>query len=66
MSTLIVKPQNLSELDLLVALLKKMQIQVTVLEEEEKEDLAPSFLMQEADRDDKVSRESIFAKLRPQ
>jgi hypothetical protein len=43
-----------------------MQIQVTVLEEEEKEDLALSFLMQEADRDDKVSRESIFAKLRPQ
>lgn len=64
MSTLVITPQNKSELDLLIALLKKMQIHVAVIDEDEKEDMGLVLLMKEADRTDKVSRESIIAKLK--
>jgi len=63
MSTLVLTPQNKSELDLLIALLKRMQISVAIIDEEERGNLGLSLLMKEADRSDKVSRESIIAKL---
>ena len=61
---MVITPKNKSEMKLLSDLFKRMQIQSQLISEEIKEDLGLAMMMNEADRTEKVSRESIMAKLR--
>ncbi|WP_138483648.1 hypothetical protein [Dyadobacter bucti] len=63
MESIIVTPKNQEEFRLLTDLLAKMDISSKVLSEEEKEDTGLGILLQEADRNEKVSREEIMNKL---
>lgn len=63
MESIIVTPKNQEEFRLLTDLLAKMDISSKVLSEEEKEDIGLGILLQEADRNEKVSREEIMNKL---
>ncbi|WP_439583898.1 hypothetical protein [Dyadobacter bucti] len=64
MESIIVTPKNQEEFRLLTDLLAKMDISSKVLSEEEKEDTGLGILLQEADRNEKVSREEIMNKLK--
>lgn len=64
MTSMVITPKNKSEMKLLSDLFKRMQIQSQLISEEIKEDLGLATMMHEADRNEKVSRESIMAKLR--
>ena len=64
MTSMVITPKNKSEMKLLSDLFKRMQIQSQLISEEIKEDLGLAMMMNEADRTEKVSRESIMAKLR--
>lgn len=64
MESIIVTPKNQEEFRLLTDLLAKMDISSKVLSEEEKEDIGLGILLQEADRNEKVSREEIMNKLK--
>lgn len=64
MESIIVTPKNQEEFRLLTDLLAKMNISSKVLSEEEKEDIGLGILLQEADRNEKVSREEIMNKLK--
>lgn len=64
MSSILIQPKDAMEFQLLTALLSKMKIASTILSEEEWEDWGLSLLMNDVDRSDKVSRESVMAKLR--
>lgn len=63
MDTLIVSPKTAEDLKILTDLLHRLGISVLRLSEEEKEDLGLAILMQEANRDDKVSRDEVMKKL---
>jgi hypothetical protein len=63
MASLFVTTKDATELKLIQSMLKKMRVSSKVLSESEKEDLALGYLMSEADRSKKVSRESIMKKL---
>lgn len=63
MNSLLITPKNAQEFQLLTDLFSKMKIKTKVLSIEEKEDLGLSILMQDADRTERVSRESIMEKL---
>ncbi len=62
MGAILISPQSIEEQQLLLDLLKRMGISARVLSEEE-EDKALSILMDEADVEDKVSRDEIMQKL---
>lgn len=64
MNSILIQPKDAVEFQLLTALLSKMKIASTILSEEEWEDWGLSLLMNDVDRSDKVSRESVMAKLR--
>ena len=64
MDRVIVKPNNAEELQFLVTLLKKLDIDSQVMNEEELEDLGLLLAMKEADRNERVSDDAIMAKLR--
>ncbi|MDP2208642.1 MAG: hypothetical protein Q8K98_07690 [Bacteroidota bacterium] len=64
MKSIVISPKNDSELTFVSTLLKKLSIPTKVLSEEEIEDLGLSILMREADRNKKVSRETIMRKLK--
>ena len=66
MQTLIVKTKDKEELQLISDLLKKMHVETKLLSTEESEDLGLINLMKQADRTQKVSRETIMQKLSPQ
>lgn len=63
MASLLIAPKNQAELKLIQSLLDRMHISSKVLSENEKEDFALGYLMSQADRSKKVSRESIMKKL---
>lgn len=64
MKAIVISPENMSDLQFISKLLKKLSIPAKVLSSEEMEDLGMSLLMNEADRTKKVSRDSIMKKLR--
>ena len=63
MKSIVITPKNARELKFVSELLEKLGITSRVLDEEEKEDLGMSILMDEVDRNVKVSREEIMKKL---
>ena len=64
MNQMVITPRNKSEMKLVSDLLKKMQIQTQIVSEEIQGDLGLALMMKEVDRNEKVSEESIMAKLR--
>ncbi len=63
MNSIIITPRNKSEEKLLADLFRKMGIGTKVLSAEEKEDMGLARLMAQADRKQKVSRDTIVKKL---
>ena len=63
MKSIIVTPKDTNEFKFLTGLLHKLKISARELTEGEIEDFGLSFLMKQADRSKKVSRESIVKKL---
>ncbi len=63
MQSLLITPKDGAELELLSALLSRMNITTTVIDDDDKEDIGLGILMQEANRNEQVSRESIFKAL---
>lgn len=63
MQNIIIKPKNKKEFDLLNELLKKMQVQTKILNEEKIENLGLVELLKEVDRTQKVSKSKIMSKL---
>ncbi len=63
MNTLLVSPKNAKEFQLISDLFSKMKIKTKQLSLEEKEDLYLGQLMLEADRTEKVSKETIMKTL---
>ncbi len=63
MASLLVATKDRSELKLIQSMLNKMRVPSKVLSESEKEDFALGYMMSQADRGKKVSRESIMKKL---
>ena len=63
MKSIVITPKNARELKFVSELLEKLGITSRVLGEEEKEDLGMSILMDEVDRNVKVTREEIMKKL---
>lgn len=64
MDTLIVSPKTPEDLKILTDLLNRLGIAVLRLNEEEKEDLGLAILMQEANREEKATRDEVMKKLR--
>lgn len=62
MGAILVSPQSIEEQQFLLELLKRMGISARILSEAD-EDQALGILMQEADIQDKVSRDEIIQKL---
>lgn len=63
MQSLLIISKDEAELELLSALLARLNIAITVLTEDDQEDMGLGILMQEADRSEHVSRESVFKEL---
>ncbi len=63
MTSLIVTPSTPDELELLTALLAKMNISAKFFTDEEKEDFALGMLIMQAADDPEVSREDVMRKL---
>ncbi len=63
MESLVITPDNSEDLSMLKRLLDKLHFPVRVLTDEEKEDIGLGILMMEADRNERVPREEIMAKL---
>lgn len=63
MQSLLITPKDGAELELLSALLARLNIPTTVIAEDDKEDIGLGILLQEANRSEHVSRESIFKAL---
>jgi len=59
MDALLIQPENKGDLDLLLKLLEKMNIEVSKLSEEELEDFGMAYLMKKGDRT-KVSEKAIY------
>jgi hypothetical protein len=64
MESILITPSNQDEFSLITHLLERMKIKSKVLSLEEKEDYGLSILMSKADREKKVSRDSIMKKLK--
>ena len=64
MTSMVITPRNKSEMKLVSDLLKKMQIQTQIVSEEIQEDLGLALMMKEVNRNEKVSEDSVMAKLR--
>lgn len=64
MNSIIITPKNKREFKLLSELLAKMNVSAKTLSDEEKEDFGMAMLMKEADRSQKVARETVMEKLR--
>lgn len=64
MSSLIISPKNIKELQFVRELLDKMKIRNKLLTTEEKEDLGLSVLMSKVNRNKKVDRNTIMKKLK--
>ena len=64
MKALIVKPKNQSEVKFVSDLLKKLGIASKEMDWEELEDYGMSILMKDADRNKKISRETVMRKLK--
>jgi hypothetical protein len=64
MKSLVITPKDTKELNFVSELLQKMGISSKILSEEEKEDAGLLILMQEANKNDTVSRQEIVSKLR--
>jgi hypothetical protein len=63
MAALVVEAKDKSELKLVMDMLKKMRVRSKLLSESEKEDFALGYLIDQADRTKKVSRERIMKQL---
>lgn len=63
MKSIVITPRDSKELKLVAELLKKMGISTTILSEEEKEDAGLLMLMNQADKNNTVSRKEIMDKL---
>ena len=63
MQSLLITPKDDTELELLSALLARLNIPTTVIAEDDKEDVGLGILLQEADRNEQVSRGSVFKTL---
>jgi hypothetical protein len=64
MQSILITPKDQAELELLSALLDRLHIKTAFLDEETREDLGLGLLMQEANRTEQVSRETVFQLLR--
>lgn len=64
MNTILVTPKDAQEFQFISDLFSKMNIETKVLSLEEKEDLNFGELMKEADRNKKVSRDTIMKNLK--
>jgi len=64
MKSLVITPKDANELNFVSELLQKMGISSKILSDEEKEDAGLLVMMQEADKNDTVSRQEIVSKLR--
>ncbi len=64
MKSLVITPKDTKELNFVSELLQKMSISSKGLSKEEKEDAGLLVLMQEANKNDTVSRQEIVSKLR--
>jgi hypothetical protein len=63
MAALVVEAKDKSELKLVMDMLKKMRVRSKLLSESDKEDFALGYLIDQADRTKKVSRERIMKQL---
>lgn len=63
MDTILVTAKTQAEFNFLSDLLKKLQVDIKVLTDEETEDLGLIKLLKQADRTEKVSRASVMKKL---
>ncbi len=63
MQSLLITPKDDAELELLSALLSRLNIETTVISEEDQEDMGMAMLLREVDRTQQVSRESVFKAL---
>ena len=64
MSTIVVNPKDKNEFLFITQLLEKLGIDVKILFNEDKEDIALSLMMAEVDREDRVSEEEVLKKLK--
>lgn len=64
MSSLLITPKDQAELDWLADLLARLNVETTVLDDEETEDAGLGVLMNTVDRNERVSRDKIFSALR--
>lgn len=58
-----ITPKDEGELELLSALLSRLNIATTLIDDEDREDIGMGLLLQEGDRTQSVSREAIFKAL---
>lgn len=63
MKALVITPKNVSEFKFLADLLKKLDITSISMDEAELEDLGLAKMLKTVDKTDKVSKESVMAKL---
>ncbi len=64
MESIIINPKDKAEFKLLTLLFSKMNISSKLITKEDQEDLGLAILMKEADRTQKVSKETIMETLR--
>ena len=64
MSTIVVHPKDKNEFLFVTQLLEKLGIDVKILSDEDKEDIALSLMMAEVDQEDRVSEEEVLKKLK--
>lgn len=64
MESLLITPRNKTEQKLLADLLTKMNVKVSVLTDDDKEDLGMAALLKEADRSKKVTKQAVLQKLK--
>jgi NADPH:quinone reductase-like Zn-dependent oxidoreductase len=64
MSTIVVNPKDKNEFLFVTQLLEKLGIDVKILSDEDKEDIALSLMMAEVDQEDRVSEEEVLKKLK--
>ena len=64
MNSVLITPKSQTELKFISDLLKKMQIDSKILTDKQKENMGIAFLMNQADRNKKVSRYTIMKKLK--
>ncbi len=63
MAAIVVEAKDKSELKLVMDVLKKMRVRSKLLSDSEKEDFALGYLIEQANRTKKVSRERIMKQL---